>query len=270
MPVVFFGHGSPTTILDDNVYTRSWQSMVGRIQRPRAIVCISAHWYTRGTYIAASAQPKTIHDFGPLDPALFTITYPAPGDPELATRVCEMLAPFDAQLDPSRGFDHGVWTVLSKAYPEADIPVVSLSMDGTKPPEWHYRVGQALRPLREQGVLIVASGNIVHNLGVMQWSASAKPYGWADQFQGYILDRIGQGDHRSVWDYQNQGEPAALSVPSADHYLPILYALGASAPGDAVTVETPDIEFKSVGMASVLFSAPQTQQSESQSETQTQ
>ena len=184
MPVAFFGHGSPTNVLEDNRATRTWAQMAARIGTPRAILCISAHWCTRGTFVTAMPQPQTIHDFGRSLPApLFDQQYPAPGSPELAQRVQDLLAPLPVGLDQDWGLDHGTWSVLKKAWPHADIPVVQLSLDMTKPEEWHYALATQLRPLRNEGYLIMGSGNIVHNLGVLQWSDTA-------------FQRLCEGPHR--------------------------------------------------------------------------
>lgn len=253
MPVVFFGHGSPTNVLEDNAATRVWQEIGARMPKPKAILCISAHWFTRGLGVTAMAAPRTIHDFGPLDPRLFEIAYPAPGSPELAARVQALLAPEPVAADMDWGLDHGAWGVLIKAFPEADIPVVQLSLDGTKPGDWHYRLAQKLRPLRREGVLIAASGNYVHNLRVLEWNKAATPYDWAARFNDFVLDRIAARDHAPLVAYDTLGGDAEKSIPHPDHYLPLLYALGASEPGDEIAVESNYIEFKSLSMASLVF-----------------
>ncbi len=257
MPVVFFGHGSPANAIEDNEATQTWHRIAGRMERPEAILCISAHWYTHGSAVTAMEAPKTIHDFGRSLPApLFELQYPAPGKPELAQRVCELLAPVPVTMDQSWGLDHGTWSVLIKSHPEAEIPVVQLSLDLDKPLDWHYRIGQRLRPLRREGILIMGSGNIVHNLALMDWSNPAAPaYDWAVRFNDRIKGHILSNDPQGIWDYQRFGQDATLSVPSAEHLCPLLYTLGASAETDTVSIETDFIAHKSLSMTSVLFHA---------------
>lgn len=255
MPVVFFGHGSPANAIEDNEATQAWYRITSSIQRPEAILCISAHWYTHGSAVTAMEAPKTIHDFGsPLPAPLFDLQYPAPGKPELAQRVRELLAPVPVQMDQSWGLDHGTWSVLIKARPEADIPVVQLSLDLDKPLSWHYELGQRLQPLRQEGVLIMGSGNIVHNLALMDWLNPAAPaYDWAMRFNARIKEHILDNDPQGIWDYQRLGQDAALSVPSAEHLCPLLYTLGAREDTDTVRLETDFIVHKSLSMTSVIF-----------------
>lgn len=256
MPVVFFGHGSPTNVLEDNVYTRDWAQIGKSVGKPKAILCISAHWFTNGTGVTAMAKPRTIHDFGPLKPELFEQQYPAPGDLELAARVCDLLGPVQVRMDQQWGFDHGCWSVLMKAYPAADVPVVQLSIDGSKPPQWHYDLAQKLRPLRDEGVLIMASGNIVHNLRTMEWTEDAAPYEWATAFGDFMVNHIGDRDHAPIIDYERQGPSAHLAAPDRDHFYPILYALGASERSDDIDIRTNTFQFKSLNMTSIMFTQP--------------
>lgn len=193
MPALFLGHGSPMNVLEDNLYTQTWQQLGQTLPRPQAILAISAHWYTRGTAVTAMDKPRTIHDFGGFPQALFDINYPAPGSPALAKRVQQLLAPLAVQADDSEwGLDHGAWGVLAKMYPAADIPVVQLSIDGTRDAEYHFRLGQKLSALRDEGVMIVASGNVVHNLRMMRWQGSQEPYPWAVSFNQYVRDNLAQ------------------------------------------------------------------------------
>ena len=253
MPVVFFGHGSPTNALEDNVATRTWARIAQELPRPKAILCISAHWLTRGTGVTAMAQPKTIHDFGRSLPApLFDCQYPAPGDPALAKRVQEVLAPTDVMLDQSWGLDHGTWSVLCKAYPDADVPVVQLSQDATQGPAWHLELGKRLKPLRDEGVLIVGSGNVVHNLRVMNWNDQT-PYDWADRFNTFVHDAIAEDDPERLVHYNSQGKDADLAVADPDHFWPLFYVLGARDQRDQVAFETNFIQYKSLSMMSVVF-----------------
>ncbi|MEM7569942.1 MAG: 4,5-DOPA dioxygenase extradiol [Pseudomonadota bacterium] len=253
LPVVFFGHGSPTNVLEDNVYTRDWAAIGSALPKPQAILCVSAHWFTRGTGVTAMAQPRTIHDFGPLDDRLFQQQYSAPGSPDLARHVQSLLAPTTVALDQQWGFDHGCWSVLSKAFPGADIPIVQLSIDGTQPPQWHYDLAQKLRPLRDEGVLIVCSGNIVHNLRTMEWNETAVPYDWATAFADFMVEGIKAGEHDAIIAYESRGPHAGQAAPDRDHFYPILYALGASTEDDAIAVRTNQFQFKSINMASFVF-----------------
>ena len=257
MPIVFFGHGSPMVALEHNDTTQAWRGIAERIGRPKAILCISAHWLTRGTAVTAMPKPQTIHDFGKSFPqALFDVQYPAPGDPELAERVRDLLAPMPVAIDHGWGLDHGTWSVLVHAYPDADIPVVQLGMDLAKPPAAHWAVGQALRPLRDEGVLIMGTGNIVHNLPAMDWNnPSAPPYPWAARFNAAMLEAVAADTPETVIGFETLGEDASLSVPSPDHFWPLLYVLGARHPGERAEFHPDFIHHKSLGMTSILIGA---------------
>ena len=254
MPVLFLGHGSPTTILTDNPATRWWEKLADRLPRPKSILVVSAHWWTRGTQVTAMEQPKTIHDFGPLAPELFQMHYPAPGDPGLARRVSELLKPVNVKEDQSWGFDHGTWTVLSKVYPEADIPIVQLSLDQAASGQKHFQLGEALRPLREEGVLIIASGNIVHNMSRLVWQDNAPTYPWGETFRDFVAANINRREFAPLIDYRQGGQEAMLSVPAPDHYYPLLYVLGASDDDDQAKVENDHFQLGSIGMTSFIFS----------------
>ncbi|ERK17308.1 MAG: 4,5-DOPA dioxygenase extradiol [Pantoea sp.] len=253
MPALFLGHGSPMNVLEDNRYTQAWQKLGATLPRPRAILAVSAHWYTRGTAVTAMSNPRTIHDFGGFPQALFDVRYPAPGSPELAQEVAELLSPVMVHLDQEWGFDHGSWGVLAKMYPEADIPVVQLSVDGTKPPAWHFELGRKLAALRESGVMIVASGNVVHNLRMLRWEGATEAYPWAESFNQYVLDNLNyQGDitsHPLVNYLQHEG--AKLSNPTPDHYLPLLYVLGARHEDESVSIPVEGMEMGAISMLSV-------------------
>ena len=256
LPVIFFGHGSPMVALEQSDTTAAWKGIADRIGKPKAILCISAHWQTRGTAVTAMAQPRTIHDFGAFPQALFDMQYPAPGNPVLAARVRDLLAPMPVALDSNWGLDHGTWTVLCHAYPEADVPVVQLSMDVAKSPAEHWQLGQALRPLRDEGVLIMGSGNIVHNLPAMDWDhPDAPPYDWAERFNSTILDAVVEDRPQTVIDFEAMGDAARLSVPTPDHFWPILYVLGARHPGESAQLGPNFIHHKSLGMTSILIGA---------------
>ncbi|TCL04708.1 4,5-DOPA dioxygenase extradiol [Sodalis ligni] len=252
MPALFLGHGSPMNVLEDNRYTQAWEHLGQTLPRPRAIVAVSAHWYTRGTAVTAMENPRTIHDFGGFPQALFDIRYPAPGSPALAKTIQEILLPVEVAADQSWGFDHGSWGVVKKMYPAADIPMVQLSIDGTKPAEYHYRLGRELSALRDQGVMIIASGNVVHNLRMVNWQGAAEPYPWAESFNQFVRDNIawqGEGQHPLV-DYTRH-EGAALSNPTPDHYLPLLYILGAWDGKEPISIPVDGIEMASLSMLSV-------------------
>lgn len=253
MPALFLGHGSPMNVLEENIYTQTWRKLGNTLPRPKAILAVSAHWYTRGTAVTALENPRTIHDFGGFPQALFDTHYPAPGSPELAQQVADTLAPVAVQLDREWGFDHGSWGVLIKMYPDADIPVVQLSVDASKPPAYHFELGRKLAALREQGIMIIASGNVVHNLSRIRGQDEAAAWPWAGSFNQYVRDNLSwEGDvsqHPLVNFMQHEG--AALSNPTPEHYLPLLYVLGARAPGEAVSVPVDGIVMGSLSMLSV-------------------
>lgn len=260
MPVIFFGHGSPAIALQDNATTQLWRRLALRIERdygrPRAILSISAHWLTRGVGVTAMAHPKTIHDFGRSLPGpLFDIQYPAPGSPEVAREVAALLAPEHVVLDEGGwGLDHGTWSVLCKAWPDADIPVVQLSLDARRSPRDHYALARKLLPLRDAGVLVIGTGNIVHNLPRMNWgSQNCAPYPWARTFDDHIVNAIATRDIDGVVDYEVLGDAATLSVPSPDHYWPLLYTLGATTAADRPDFEPRHIEHGSLSMTSVAW-----------------
>ncbi|MBE0627130.1 MAG: 4,5-DOPA dioxygenase extradiol [Burkholderiales bacterium] len=251
MPVIFFGHGSPMNTLARNPYTEAWRQLGAMVPRPKAILAISAHWYTRGTSVTAMASPKTIHDFRGFPQALFDIQYPARGDPALAARVRELLAPVEVGLDQTWGLDHGTWSVLVHAYPDAGIPVVQLSMDATKPAGFHYDLGRSLAPLRDEQVLIVGSGNVVHNLMLMQRGVGAPAYEWARRFNEAVRAALASADHQSLVEFERLGEDARLAVPTPEHYLPLLYIAGLQAEGETMAFVVDGYEAGSLGMLSV-------------------
>jgi len=254
MPVIFFGHGSPMNTLASNRYTEAWRKLGAGVPRPKAILAISAHWFTRGTAVTAMSKPRTIHDFGGFPQALFDIQYPAPGDPGLAARVRELLAPLEVQLDQSWGLDHGTWSVLAHAFPDADIPVAQLSMDGTKPARFHYDLGRQLAPLRDEGVLIVGSGNVVHNL--MLRSEGAAAYDWSKRFNEQVRAALDSGRHQLLIDFEQMGEDAHLSVPTPEHYLPLLYIAALQAADETMVFAVDGYEAGSLGMLSAAAGMP--------------
>ncbi len=253
MPVVFFGHGSPTNVIEDNRATKAWEKIANSMPSPKAILCVSAHWCTPGSAVTAMQTPRTIHDFGrSLPAALFDCQYPAPGSPELAARTAALLAPTEITLDQSWGLDHGTWSVLSKAWPDADVPVVQLSLDTGRSDREHFDLARRLVPLRDEGILIMGSGNIVHNLGVMQWDEAATPYDWATRFNDYIKDCIIQDDMERFFSYADTGDDARNSIHGPEHFWPSLYALGAR-DGDPVKFHTDFVQYKSLSMTSLVF-----------------
>ncbi|EMH4163919.1 4,5-DOPA dioxygenase extradiol [Pluralibacter gergoviae] len=255
MPALFIGHGSPMNALEDNIYTRAWRQLGDTLPRPKAIVVVSAHWYTRGTGVTAMETPKTIHDFGGFPQALFDMHYPAPGSPELARRLTELLAPVPVALDKEAwGFDHGSWGVLVKMYPNADIPMVQLSIDSTKPPAWHLEMGRRLASLRDEGIMLVASGNVVHNLRTVRWHGEKTPYPWAESFNNYVKDNLRwRGDDLQAHPLVNylDHEGGSLSNPTAEHFLPLLYTLGTWDGSEPVTIPVEGIEMGSISMLAV-------------------
>lgn len=236
MPVIFFGHGSPMNALADNAYTQSWARIGKSIPRPKAILCISAHWYIPLTAVTAMEKPPTIHDFGGFPRELFEFEYPAPGSFELAASVRNLLAPVSVGLDANWGLDHGTWSVLCRVFPEADVPVVQLSIDKTKPARFHYELAKKLAQLRKEGVLIIGNGNVVHNLRFFSPNAdSDSPFDWAARFNGFVRENVSNGNHESLIDYESFGSDARLSVPTPEHYLPLLYVLGLQNEADEIS-----------------------------------
>lgn len=258
MPAVFVGHGSPMNTLERNEHTEAWRAFGRALPRPKAIVAVSAHWYVPETAVTAMAHPRTIHDFGGFPPALHAFEYPAPGEPALAARVQSLLTPLPVRLDQGWGLDHGTWSVLAHVFPSADIPVVQLAIDRTQPAAFHFDLGARLAPLRDEGVLILGSGNVVHNLGLIRWGGNADPFPWASQFNDAVLAALDQRDDAPLLDPGHLGEPARLSVPTPEHYLPLLHVLGARRPQDRLDVITDGIALGSISMLSFAFGAAPT------------
>jgi 4,5-DOPA dioxygenase extradiol len=255
MPAVFFGHGSPMNAIERTRYSAAWRAIGESLPPPRAILAISAHWYTRGTLITADEHPKTVHDFFGFPKALFDLQYPAPGDPKLAERVREVLAPVPARPDRSWGLDHGTWSVLVHAYPKAEIPVLQLSIDATQPPQAHYDLGRKLAALRDEGVLLAGFGNVVHNLQTMRRTPDAAPFDWATRFESAVRRALVDGDDDALVDWQRAGEDARLSVPTPEHYLPLLYVAGARRKGEPVSIPVDGIDLGSISMLSAVVGA---------------
>jgi 4,5-DOPA dioxygenase extradiol len=236
MPAVLFGHGNPMNALASNEWTRAWSALGAGIPRPRAILAISAHWYLPGTHVTAMAKPPTINDFGGFPRELYDVRYPAPGDPALVARVQDLLAPVVVQRDEHWGLDHGAWSVLVHVYPNADVPVVQLAIDETQPPEFHYALAKRLAPLRDEGVLIVGSGNVVHNLHAYAFGRhAAQQFDWAVRFESQARALLEAREHGPLIDYESMGQDAVLSVPTPEHYLPLLYVIATQHGDEPVT-----------------------------------
>lgn len=246
----FIGHGSPMNTLEDNDYTRAWRSLGEAFPKPKAILAISAHWYFGATAITAMANPRTIHDFYGFPQELFDVEYPAPGDPELAGEIVDLVKPHWVGLDRDQwGLDHGTWSVLAHIYPEADVPVIQLSLDARKPLSHHLELGRALAPLRAKGVMVIGSGNVVHNLGRLQWQKPNKGYDWAERFDEAAMRQI--GDNPSDILKLAEHPDFAQAVPTEDHFLPLLYLAGiASAEGSEVETLLSGCSMGSISMTS--------------------
>jgi 4,5-DOPA dioxygenase extradiol len=236
MPVLFVGHGSPMNGIEDNDFSRYWKKLAGEIQKPKAVLCISAHWLTNGTFVTAMDQPKTIHDFGGFPKELFAVDYPAPGNPQLAQETAGLITSMSVGLDHDWGLDHGTWTIVRHMYPEADVPILQLSIDYAKPASYHYALAQQLQALRKKGVLIIGSGNMVHNLGMIAWDHLNDNYGfdWALEMNDIFKKKILEKDHTALMNYQSLSAAAKLAVPTPDHYYPLIYSLALQGEKDSV------------------------------------
>lgn len=253
MPAIFFGHGNPMNALLQNPYTEGWARIGREISpRPMAILCVSAHWYIPETAVTAMEQPRTIHDFGGFPRELFEVRYPAGGSPELAKRVQELLAPVAVRSDTRWGLDHGAWAVLCHVFPDAGIPVVQLAIDETQPAEFHYRLAQKLSPLRDEGILICGSGNLVHNLHAYSWGKRVvEPYDWALRFEQAARRLVLDGDHAPLVAYESLGKDALLAAPTPEHYLPLLYILALQREGEKISFPVEGFDGGSISMLSV-------------------
>ncbi len=256
MPVMFIGHGNPMNAIEDTSYHRSWQAMGKTLPRPKAILSVSAHWITKGTKVTAMNHPKTIHDFGGFPKKLFDQEYPAPGTPEFAKLTAEIVTYSHIQTDETWGLDHGTWSVLLPMYPAADIPVYQLSLDYDQPPAYHFEIGKQLNKLRDKGVLIIGSGNLVHNLREVDWSGGNKVYDWAKEFDTKFTDWMNKGDHKSLLNYQSiLGNTAKMAHPTYDHLLPLFYILGLQQKNDKVSFFNSQFDMASISMKSVMIAA---------------
>jgi 4,5-DOPA dioxygenase extradiol len=242
MPVLFLGHGSPMNAIEDNVFSRGWRNVAETVPRPKAILCVSAHWETDGAQVTAMDKPRTIHDFGGFPQELYEVQYPAPGSKWLAQEVKNAIKKTAVTFDDEWGLDHGCWSVISRMYPEADVPVVQLSMDTSRPAQEHYDLARELAPLRLKGVLVVGSGNMVHNLGLVEFRGDTmsdfnKPFGfdWAIEANGLFKKLINEDNHGKLITYQALGKSVRLAVPTPEHYLPMLYAIALREKGESIT-----------------------------------
>jgi len=252
MPAIFFGHGNPINTLLDNDFTRGWSAVGSALPRPRAVLSVSAHWYIDSTSATAMPRPRTIHDFGGFPQELYEIRYPAPGAPDLAVRLQKLLAPLPVGLDEEWGLDHGTWTVLRHVFPDAGIPVIQLSIDRTMPAAYHFEIGKRLSELRDEGVLIVGSGNLVHNLRLYSWDQPGiKPFDWVVTFEKKARELLISGDYEALLDYKNMGPDARLSIPTPDHYLPLLYVIAMRREGEKVSFPVEGFDGGSMSMLAV-------------------
>lgn len=252
LPAIFFGHGNPMNAVTNNGYTEAWRRIGLETPRPKAILAISAHWFVPQVGVTITTAPKTIHDFGGFPRELYQVQYPAPGDPELARRVQKLLAPLEVKLDELWGLDHGTWSVLRHVYPAADVPVVQLSIDATKPAAFHFEIGNKLAALRDEGVLIVGSGNLVHNLRTYGWGRHMPdPYDWAVRFEHETKAMMLAGEYKPLIHYETLGQDAALSIPTPEHYLPLLYVLATGQQRETVHFPVEGVDGGSISMLAV-------------------
>lgn len=256
MPALFIGHGSPMNGIEDTEFSRRWTSMAKEIPTPKAVLVVSAHWFTKGTKITAMDFPRTIHDFGGFPPELFAVQYPAPGHPSIAKETASLLHSAHVELDHDWGLDHGTWTIIRHMYPEADVPVLQLSIDYTKDPQYHYGLAKELYALRKKGVLIIGSGNMVHNLRMVAWDKlndGEYGYDWTKSINEKFKFLITDGDHQSLINYNRLGKDALLAIPTVEHYLPLMYTLGVKNRSENVTFFNDKAVGGSLTMTSVKF-----------------
>jgi 4,5-DOPA dioxygenase extradiol len=252
MPAIFFGHGNPMNALADNEYTRAWAAIGDAIGKPKAVLCVSAHWYIPATAVTAMDRPRTIHDFGGFPRELFAVEYPAPGSPDLASRVRDLLGDGVIADTEQWGLDHGTWSVLCHVFPEADVPIVQISINESETGIFHYELGRRLAPLRDEGVLVVGSGNIVHNLHTYAWGKhGVEPFDWAIRFDELVRAHITSDNHGPLINYETIGRDALLAAPTPDHYLPLLYILGLKSEGEKVSFPVEGFDGGSISMTAV-------------------
>ncbi|MBU8881464.1 4,5-DOPA dioxygenase extradiol [Kaistella sp. DKR-2] len=254
MPVLFLGHGSPMNAIEENQFVQGFRNISKEIPKPNAILCISAHWFTDGTFVTAMDMPKTIHDFYGFPKELFDVQYPAKGSPELAKETAELLLPTVVEEDHNWGLDHGAWSVIKHLYPNAEIPVIQLSIDYTKPPQYHFELAKNLQKLREKGILIIGSGNIVHNLRMVDFrniNTIGYGYDWAHEAREKTNNWLLDGNFQNVIDYQKQGTFMQAAVPTPDHYLPLIYSLGLKEKSENLSLFNDELIAGSLSMTSV-------------------
>jgi len=257
MPVLFLGHGSPMNAIEENEFVRGWRTIGSTLPKPNAILCISAHWETRGTYLTAMEKPATIHDFGGFPDELFAVEYPAPGSPSLAKETKELIKSTDVGLDEKWGLDHGAWSVIKHLYPNADIPVIQMSLDYYQAAPYHYELAKELSALRKKGILIIGSGNMVHNLSMVAWDKVKEPeygYDWALQANDTLKKLILNNDHKQLINYKSLGKEIALAAPSPDHYLPLLYSLALKEENEKIELFNDKTIMESISMTSLKIS----------------
>ena len=251
MPVLFLGHGSPMNAIQETEFSKGWQNIGKTLPKPNAILCVSAHWETRGTFVTAMEKPQTIHDFGGFPEELFAVQYPAPGHPELAKETKKIVSKTTVGLDDQWGLDHGAWSVIKHLYPKADVPVIQMSLDYIQGPQYHYELAKELETLRKKGVLIIGSGNIVHNLPRMNWNQPDAGFDWAIEANTKLKGLISSGDHKSIMQYKSLGKAVELSVPTPEHFLPLLYTLGLKQEKDSLTFFNDKTIMGSISMTSL-------------------
>lgn len=256
LPTLFVGHGSPMNAIEQNEFTQKWKKITSNFKKPNAIICISAHWLTRGTFVTVTEQPKTIHDFGGFPQALFDVQYPAPGSVDVAQWTKEAIQSTHVQDDHEWGLDHGTWSVLKNMYPDATIPVIQLSIDYGKPLSYHFQLAQELKALRKKGVLIIGSGNMVHNLGMVAWDKMNSPgygYDWALEIDDLFKKKIENRDYQSLINWTGLHKQISLAVPTLDHYIPLIYSVGLSEKEDEISFFNDKAVAGSLTMTSVQF-----------------
>jgi len=253
MPLLFVGHGSPMNAIEETEFTKGWKKAADELPKPKAIICVSAHWQTKGTFLTAMEKPKTIHDFYGFPKELFDVQYPAPGSLALAEQAKNIIQKTEAQLDETWGLDHGCWSVVKQMYPDADVPVIEMSMDYTQSPQWHYELAKDLASLRKKGILIIGSGNLVHNLGMMNWSSPDKGFDWAEEANQKIKELVLKDDHQQLENYNSISRAMQLSVPTPEHFLPLLYVLGLKEKEEQVSFFNDKTVYGSISMTSLLI-----------------
>ncbi len=251
MPVLFMGHGSPMNAIEENEFVKGWRTIGQTLPKPNAILCVSAHWETKGTFVTAMEKPPTIHDFGGFPQALFDIQYPAPGSPELAKAAQDVIKKTVVGLDEKWGLDHGAWSVIRRLYPNHDVPVIQLSLDYDQKPQYHFDLAKELAPLRKKGVLIIGSGNMVHNLSKMDWNNPGSGFDWAIEANAKLKKLITENGHQQLINYQNLGAALSLSVPTPEHYLPLLYTLALQEKNESISFFNDKTIMGSISMTSL-------------------